>query len=125
MGRWTADEDSKLKDAVLTHGGMNWAAITSLVPGRTRIQCNDRWNKYLDPSIDWTTRRTGKWTPVEDSKLKDAVETHGDQNWYVIAALIPGRTKLQCRTRWQNAFDPSIGGASGRTGTWTAIDAAS
>jgi hypothetical protein len=37
--------------------------------------------------------RTGKWAEDEDIKLKDAVETHGGNNWGAIAALVPGRTK--------------------------------
>jgi hypothetical protein len=44
-GKWTADEVSKLKGAVQTHGGKNWGAIAALVPGRTRSQCTARWNK--------------------------------------------------------------------------------
>jgi hypothetical protein len=46
----------------------------------------------IPASID-TTRRTGKWTVVEDSKLKDTVHTHGDNAWVVATALVPGRTK--------------------------------
>jgi hypothetical protein len=38
MGEWTAVEDGKLKDAVQTHGGKNWVAISALVAGRTRIE---------------------------------------------------------------------------------------
>jgi hypothetical protein len=40
-------------------------------------------NDVLDPSIYGASGRkgkwTGKWTAVEDSKLKDAVQTHGDK----------------------------------------------
>ena len=37
-GKWTADEDKKLKDSVREHGGKNWNAIAALVPGRTKNQ---------------------------------------------------------------------------------------
>jgi hypothetical protein len=47
----------------------------------------------LDPSIGGASGRTGKWTAVEDSKLKNAVQTHGGKNWCAIAALVPGRTE--------------------------------
>jgi hypothetical protein len=47
-GRWSEDEDIKLKDAVQVHGGKNWVAIAKLVPGRTKIQCHGRW-KDVDP----------------------------------------------------------------------------
>jgi myb proto-oncogene protein len=49
-GIWTEDEDIKLRGAVQMHGGKNWGAIASLVPGRTRSQCNQRWHDALDPS---------------------------------------------------------------------------
>jgi hypothetical protein len=49
-GKWTAEEDSTLKDAAEKHNGTNWAAIAALVPGRTTRQCRDKWVKYLDPS---------------------------------------------------------------------------
>jgi hypothetical protein len=38
-------------------------------------------------SIDEMTGHAGKETSDEDSKLKDAVHTHGGKNWAVIAAL--------------------------------------
>jgi myb proto-oncogene protein len=100
-GKWTAAEDSKLKDAVLTHGGKDWIAIAVLVPGRTKIQCNNRW-KVVDPSIDWANERTGRWTAVEDSKLKDSIQTHGDKDWVAISVLVPGRTRIQCWSRWRD-----------------------
>jgi myb proto-oncogene protein len=107
-GKWTAGEDSKLEDAVQTHGGKHWGTIAALVPGRTKIQCNRRWKDALDPSIDRTDECTGKWTAVEDSKLKDAVQTHDGKNWGLIAALVPGRTKHQCNNRWHAFLDPII-----------------
>jgi hypothetical protein len=78
-GSWTAEEKTKLKDAVQAHGGKDWDAITALVPGRTKVQC---YHKCRDthPSMDWESGRKGKWLEDEDSKLKDAVQTHGDNN---------------------------------------------
>jgi myb proto-oncogene protein len=108
-GRWTEDEDIKLKDTVQTHGGKNWGAIAALVPGRTNIQCRDRWHNALNPSIDRANERTGKWTADEDSTLKDAVQTHGSKNWGLTAALVPDRKESQCKGRWHDALNPSIG----------------
>jgi hypothetical protein len=110
-GKWTPDEDKALKHAVEIYNGKNWDAIASLVPGRTRKQCTNRWYNALDPSI--ATRPTDTWTTNDDNKLQDAVEKYGDENWDAIIPLLPGRTKVQCRSRWQDAVTP-------RTGRWTA-----
>jgi myb proto-oncogene protein len=118
--KWTADEDSKLKDAVKTHGCKNWASIAMLVPGRSRSQCHTRWHGTLDPSIDQVTGRTSKWSEDEDKNLKDAVETHGGKNWGTIAALVPGRTKIQCSSRWCNILAINIDPMKARAGKWTA-----
>jgi hypothetical protein len=106
--KWRDDENIKLKDAVQRHGGKNWDAIAALVPGRTPTQCCSRWHDGLNPSIDRANECMGKWAEDEDTKLKDAVETYGGKKCGVIAALVPGRTKSQCCSRWTYALHPSI-----------------
>jgi myb proto-oncogene protein len=115
-GTWTAVEDIKLKDAVKLHNGKDWCAISALVAGRTKQQCCQRWHNVLDPSIGRESGRSSNWTKDEDAKLKDSVQTHGGKNWEAIAALVPGRTKSQCRQRWQYVLDHSIDRTKGRTG---------
>jgi hypothetical protein len=119
-GTWALDEDIKLKYAVQTHGAQNWAAITALVPGRMKNQCKSRWRYALDPCIGRrASGHTGKWTPDEDIKFKDAVQTHRGKNWDKIAALVPDRSNNQCRSRWHNRLDPSIDRTPiERTGQW-------
>jgi hypothetical protein len=74
----------------------------------------------LNPSIALTAGRTGKWSKYEDIKLKHAVQMHGGENSVAFAALVPGRTRIQCHTRWQSTLDPSIDRTPlGRSGTWT------
>jgi hypothetical protein len=109
-GKWAEDEDVKLKDAVQTHGSKRWAAIATLIPGRTLSQCQSRWQRVLDLA----TTRTGKWGEDEDIKLKDAVQTHGGKDWVAISALVPGRARGQCLSRWHNSLSPSIDWAHGR-----------
>jgi hypothetical protein len=92
-GTWAEDEDIKLKGAIQTHGEKNWDSISVLLPGRTKDQCRNRWHHALNPSIDRKARCVGKWAEDEDSKLKDAVQTHGDKDWGTIAALVQGRTQ--------------------------------
>jgi hypothetical protein len=119
-GKWKEDEDIKLKAAVRTHGGKDWATFAAQVPGRTRAQCHDRWRHALDPSIALTAERKGTWEEDEDIKLKGAVRTHGGKDWRAIAAVVPGRTKYLCYNRWRVVLDPSIKQMAGRRGKWTA-----
>jgi hypothetical protein len=44
------------------------------VSGSKEIQCLNRRHNVLDLSIGGATRRAGKWTALEESKLKDAVQ---------------------------------------------------
>jgi uncharacterized protein (DUF2237 family) len=101
------------------HNGKDWFAIATLVPGRTKRQCHNRWHDALDPRIHRTTGRTGRWTPDEDAMLKEAVQMHNSKNWDAIARLVPGRTITQCGNRWQSALVTSIGRTPGRVDKWT------
>jgi hypothetical protein len=101
--QWTPDEDIQLKYAVQQiHDGKNWDAIAALVPGRTNSQCRRRWHCALDHRhvVRTAGGRTGKWTTDEDTRLKDAVHIHGGKDWDGIARIVPGRTYIQCRSRW-------------------------
>jgi Myb superfamily proteins, including transcription factors and mRNA splicing factors len=44
-GKWTKEEDERLKDLCLQLGIENWAAIGSYFPHRTEVQCQQRWRK--------------------------------------------------------------------------------
>jgi hypothetical protein len=124
--RWTSGEDAKLNSAVTSickkkydkGDTTDWAAVAALVPGRLGNQCYTRWRDALDPTIDRTNKRRGKWAEDEDIKLKDAVQTRGAKNWPAIAALVPGRTKNQSYDRWHNVLDPRINRANSRVGIW-------
>jgi hypothetical protein len=107
-GNWTVVEDAKLTGAATNtrkkKKGKNWVAIAALVPGRTLMQCQNRWYKALNSSIDRVNGCTGHWKEAEDIKLMDAVQKLGSKDWLAIAALVPGRTNIQCSNRWR-AFD--------------------
>jgi hypothetical protein len=113
-GRWTLEEDAKLTRAVSNTSKKKWGkeyrtdwpAISELIPRRTKTQCRHRWNDVLDPRIGRSNGRKGsRWTAVEDSKLKDAIRTHGDKDWVAISLLVTGRTKKQCNSRWHHTLD--------------------
>jgi myb proto-oncogene protein len=42
VGRWTLDEDKRLKVAVKLFGPKKWDKIAQFVPGRTQVQCRER-----------------------------------------------------------------------------------
>jgi hypothetical protein len=56
-GKWTANEDETLRNAVQTHGGRNWKRISEFLEGRTDVQCLHRWQKVLRPGLI-----KGPWT---------------------------------------------------------------
>jgi hypothetical protein len=133
-GKWTAQEDAKLAQAVKEHGDNNWVAVAALVPGRRNDQCRHRWTVFLGPSMTTTTttmtmttpRNEGQWTAKEDATLTDAVKKH-PHDWVRIAALLPGRTNTQCNYRWVTYCDPAAkdrttgthAARNNNKGTWT------
>jgi hypothetical protein len=111
MGKWTAKEDAKLKKAVKKYHGKDWVAVAALVPGRSNVQCRERWAYCLDPN---THRQMGKWAAEEDAKLIDAATKYGN-DWVAVAALVPGRSNVQCCHRWTDGLDPCT---SRKNGKW-------
>jgi hypothetical protein len=97
---WKLEADAKLTEAV--HNiGKNWVVVAVLVPSRTNKQCRQQRVHALDPAI-WNK---GKWIPVEDAKLTEAVQKLG-KDWVAATALVPSRTNKHRRQRWLNSLDP-------------------
>jgi hypothetical protein len=119
LDTWKIDEDIKLTSALQRYGGKNWKAAAALLPGRTKNECKNRWNDVSKNSIDQVAVRSGTWTEAEDDKLKDAVHRHSRRDWSVIATMVPGRSKSQCRGRWYGALNPNTALTAGSSGPWT------
>jgi hypothetical protein len=51
------------------------------------------------------SRAPRRWKVEEDAKLIEAVKKHGN-DWFAVAAMVPGRTNVQCRYRWVNYLAP-------------------
>ncbi|KAK6925351.1 SANT/Myb domain [Dillenia turbinata] len=94
-GRWTSNEDECLKVAVMHFGLKTWKKIAEFVPGRTGVQCRERWVNCLDPCLNMNN-----WTEEEDSKLNAAIAEHG-YCWSKVAACVPPHTNNQCQRRWK------------------------
>jgi hypothetical protein len=106
-------------DAVEKNKGEDWAAISELVSGRTKIHCKNRWDNMLHSQSNDSTTRLGVWTTEEDSTLTDAVVRHKDEGWAAISELVSGRTKTQCTHRWHNALHAESDETSARAAKWT------
>ncbi|XP_003971619.2 transcriptional activator Myb [Takifugu rubripes] len=101
--RWTREEDEKLKKLVELHGSEDWKLIASLLPNRTDVQCQHRWQKVLNPELI-----KGPWTKEEDQRVIELVQKYGAKRWSVIAKHLKGRIGKQCRERWHNHLNPEV-----------------
>ncbi|XP_061563040.1 transcriptional activator Myb isoform X2 [Cololabis saira] len=101
--RWTREEDEKLKKLVELHGSEDWKIIASLLPNRTDVQCQHRWQKVLNPELI-----KGPWTKEEDQRVIELVQKYGAKRWSVIAKHLKGRIGKQCRERWHNHLNPEV-----------------
>ncbi|XP_068722380.1 myb-related protein A-like isoform X2 [Montipora capricornis] len=102
-GRWTKDEDEKLKELVDEIGSDNWREVASNFSDRTELQCHQRWQKVLNPELV-----KGPWTKEEDDKVVELVRKYGPKRWSLIAQHLKGRIGKQCRERWHNHLNPDI-----------------
>lgn len=99
---WTNEEDIRLRELVNQHGH-NWTKVSQQLHGRSRRQCLFRWRQSALPGI-----KKGKWDKLEDKHLLDAVAVQGRGNWIAVAKLVPNRTAIQCRERFENALNPQL-----------------
>jgi hypothetical protein len=101
--RWGVEDDILLRLSVTEHNGKNWKKIADGVPGRTGVQCYQRWQRLKPGMIK------GNFTQDEDRMLLTMAGVHApNKNWQEIALRLPGRTGKQCRDRWCNVLDPSL-----------------
>lgn len=93
---FTPEEDKALFASLIRVGRKDWSLVAAHVPGRSAVQCRVRWKRL---------RRLGNiselWTAEEDETLAQSVETLGDSNWAAVACMIPGRTAIECKKRWE------------------------
>ena len=63
--KWSFSEDLILGVSLIKiYGNKKWSKIANHLPGRTDIQCRERWCNILDPSLEEV-----EWTNEEDLKL--------------------------------------------------------
>ncbi|XP_071453304.1 myb-related protein A-like [Hetaerina americana] len=101
-GRWTKEEDVKLKLLAEAHFE-HWESVAQHFPDRSDIQCQQRWTKVVNPELV-----KGPWTKEEDEMVVELVGKLGPKKWTLIARHLKGRIGKQCRERWHNHLNPEI-----------------
>jgi len=101
--RWTKEEDELLNRLCEQFGTKDWKLIKQHFSARTEYQCQQRWQKVLNPALI-----KGPWTKEEDAKVVELVAKFGPKRWSLIAKHLKGRLGKQCRERWHNHLNPDI-----------------
>ena len=54
------------------------------------------------------SHRVGSWSQEEDDCLLRAIQAEGARNWRRIAQLVGTRSRIQCRSRYQQYLNPTL-----------------
>ncbi|KAI0036003.1 hypothetical protein K488DRAFT_41939 [Vararia minispora EC-137] len=88
-GRWTDEEDERLKRAIVAFG-KSWVDVATVMEGRTSDQCREHFQEYGKKA-----NKKGRWNEEEDALLREAVEELGTKRWKEVAERVEGRSDTQ------------------------------
>lgn len=99
-GQWSFDEDKKIAELVTKFDEHEWCNIAEeLSTNRTPYECLRHYQQHMNTKLI----NSNEWTAEEDEMLKSAVEQYGLGQWQAVSSCIPGRSSIQCMSRWKKA----------------------
>lgn len=97
-GAWQVREDNLLRASVGYYGMNQWDAVAALIPGRSAIQCRERWMFRISPGLNKDPFE--KWEDELIIKERERLGNH----WTLIAGQLPGRTSCAVKNRWYSVL---------------------
>jgi hypothetical protein len=101
-GRFTPEEDARIREHVALNGIDNWKPIMQILPHRSSKQCKERWENHLNPNLN-----ARPWTPEEDNFVYRQFKAVGP-HWSMIARFLRGRTDVAVRNRFNSSIQKRI-----------------
>ncbi|KAK1400345.1 Typical P-type R2R3 Myb protein [Heracleum sosnowskyi] len=102
-GPWTAEEDKKLVEFLLTDHQCSWREVPKNA-GLLRCgkSCRLRWTNYLRPDL-----KRGVLSECEEKLIIDLHAQLGNR-WSKIASHLPGRTDNEIKNLWNTHFKKKL-----------------
>ncbi|XP_038903291.1 myb-related protein P-like [Benincasa hispida] len=102
-GRWTAEEDDRLKKYILANGEGSWRSLPKNA-GLLRCgkSCRLRWINYLRADL-----KRGNITTEEEDVIIKLHASLGNR-WSLIASHLPGRTDNEIKNYWNSHLSRQI-----------------
>lgn len=112
VAKWSGEEDQFLLNSIEKHriGTLiPWSRVIESIPNRSKTQCYNRYMFTLKPGI-----KKEKFSTEEDCILMAAVQEYGSNFSNMPSNLLPGRTLVHLRNRYNNVLK-----LVGKTSAWT------
>ncbi|EAX91616.1 Myb-like DNA-binding domain containing protein [Trichomonas vaginalis G3] len=101
---FTAEEDAKLAALVanFSQKDINWNEISNQMVNRNPRQCKDRWEGYLDSSIN-----RSEFSCEENYFILKKVEEIG-KKWKIISSLMKHRTDVAVKSQYRKLLRHNV-----------------